>query len=82
MVSSVLRRSSRTKSLENIEEKKSSSSWLLFGLLLILGALACMVYVAARVFLLVECFINLAHLPPAVYLEAEWSQYLPHFGSG
>ena len=82
MVSSVLRRSSREKSLEKVEEKKSSSSGLLLGLLFILGASACLVYVAARVFLLVECFINLAHLPPAVYVEPEWSQYLPHFGSG
>jgi hypothetical protein len=39
-------------------------------------------YAAARVYILIECFINLAHLSPAVYQEPDWSQYIPHFGSG
>lgn len=40
------------------------------------------VYLAARVYLVVECFINLAHLPDAVYKVPEWSNVLPHLGSG
>lgn len=44
--------------------------------------LICLVYIAARVYLIVECFINVTHLPPAVYPEPEWSQYLPHSGAG
>jgi hypothetical protein len=39
-------------------------------------------YFAARVYLIVECFINIAHLPDAVFKEPVWSQYIPHFGAG
>jgi hypothetical protein len=39
-------------------------------------------YVLARVFLFVECFINLAHLPDEVFKEAQWTDHLPHFGAG
>ena len=41
-----------------------------------------LVYSAARVYLIVECFINVAHLPDAVFKQPAWSQYIPHFGSG
>lgn len=44
--------------------------------------LAGLIYTGARVYLLVECSINLAHLPLAVYKQPEWSQYIPHFGAG
>jgi hypothetical protein len=53
--------------------------WLMFfG---ICGMLA-LVYAAARTYLVVECFINIAHLPDAVFQEPNWSQYIPHFGAG
>lgn len=35
-------------------------------------------YVAGRVFLVVECFKNVAHLPAAVFEGVEWGAYLPH----
>ena len=35
-------------------------------------------YTAARVYLVVECFINLKYLPEAAYLVPEWSRYFPH----
>ena len=35
-------------------------------------------YCLARVYLVVECFINLAHLPDSVYQAPVWSQYVPH----
>ena len=38
----------------------------------------CLLYVFARVYLVVECFINLAHLPEGVYEVSSWSQYVPH----
>ncbi|KAJ4985077.1 hypothetical protein SVAN01_09448 [Stagonosporopsis vannaccii] len=41
-----------------------------------------LLYTAARIYLIVECFISLAHLPPAVYNEPSWSRYIPHFGAG
>lgn len=35
-------------------------------------------YCMARVFLVVECFITLEHLPASVYNVPLWSNYLPH----
>jgi hypothetical protein len=40
-----------------------------------------MAYIGGRVYLMVECFMNLAHLPSEVYKQPERSQYIPHFGS-
>ena len=37
-------------------------------------------YCVARLYLVVESFINLAHLPDSVYLLPKWSQYMPHIG--
>jgi hypothetical protein len=41
-----------------------------------------LVYVAARVYLMVECFLNIAHLSGQVFQEPRWSQCIPHFGAG
>jgi hypothetical protein len=41
-----------------------------------------LLYAAARVYLVVECFINLAHLPEAAYQQPRWSQYIAHVGAG
>lgn len=38
----------------------------------------CLVYAVARVYLVVECFINLAYLHDSVYEMPNWSQYFPH----
>ena len=38
----------------------------------------CPLYIFSRVYLVVECFLNLAHLPDAVYTASSWSQYFPH----
>ena len=35
-------------------------------------------YVIGRVYLVVECFKNVAHLPPAVFENVSWATYLPH----
>jgi hypothetical protein len=35
-------------------------------------------YVFSRVYLIVECFINIFHLPESVFLTPDWSQYFPH----
>jgi len=37
-----------------------------------------LLYVLARGYLVVECFINIAHLPDSVYQVPAWSQYFPH----
>ena len=35
-------------------------------------------YIASRIFLLVESFISVRHLPIGVYLTVQWSDYIPH----
>lgn len=50
--------------------------------IIITGGMLALPYLAARVFLLVECFINLSQLPPEVYQVPQWAQYIPHLGSG
>jgi hypothetical protein len=35
-------------------------------------------YCLARIYLVVECFINLSYLPESVYTVPVWSQYVPH----
>lgn len=37
-----------------------------------------LLYCVARVYLVVECFINLAHLPDSAFQVPQWSQYMPH----
>jgi hypothetical protein len=44
----------------------------------VLVAAAIFLYALARVYLVVECFINLVHLPDSAYLVPQWSQYVPH----
>ena len=60
----------------------SWSKTILWSWVLVPAATFALAYVIARIYLIVECFISLAHLPPAVYREPEWSRYIPHFGSG
>lgn len=45
------------------------------GYMLILMLVA---YVLARAYLVVECFINVFHLPAGVFDTPEWSTYFPH----
>jgi hypothetical protein len=47
-----------------------------------ISAIFALAYAAARIYLVVECFINIAHLPEAVFQEPNWSQYIPHVGAG
>lgn len=39
---------------------------------------AALIYLFVRAFIVVECFTQLARLPPAVYTEPAWSRYYPH----
>ncbi|KAH7396802.1 hypothetical protein DE146DRAFT_789449 [Phaeosphaeria sp. MPI-PUGE-AT-0046c] len=40
--------------------------------------LVAVVYVAARIYLIVECFLNVRRLPPSTFEVPTWSQYFPH----
>ncbi|MCJ1455918.1 hypothetical protein MMC28_006275 [Mycoblastus sanguinarius] len=46
--------------------------------LLFLGPFFWLLYVTARVFLVVECFKNVAYLPEGVFEDVGWPGYLPH----
>jgi hypothetical protein len=48
---------------------------LIFDLIVVAAIL---LYCLARVYLVVECFINLSHLPESVFEVPVWSQYVPH----
>ena len=37
-----------------------------------------MAYIPARIFLIVECCLQLARLPPGAYTTPDWSKYYPH----
>ncbi|KAK0616740.1 hypothetical protein B0T14DRAFT_568320 [Immersiella caudata] len=43
-----------------------------------LMAMASCIYVAARVYLVLEAFVSLRDVPQAVYLTPQWTQYLIH----
>ena len=47
-------------------------------LALTLSILILLAYILARAYLVVECFINLSHLPAGVYDVPQWSSYFPH----
>ncbi|KAL8954561.1 MAG: hypothetical protein Q9193_007194, partial [Seirophora villosa] len=44
----------------------------------ILMTLIIIAYILARAYLVVECFIQLSHMPAGVYEVPEWSAYFPH----
>ena len=46
----------------------------------ILTPLFAVLYVLARIYLVVISFINLAHLPDSAYELPQWSRYVPHIG--
>lgn len=50
------------------------SDWCLVGVSIIIS----LAYLLARAYLVVECFINLSHLPAGVYDLPTWSAYFPH----
>ena len=41
-------------------------------------ALVMLAYILARAYLVVECFINLSHLPAGAYDVPKWASYFPH----
>ena len=46
----------------------------------VLAAIAGAIYLAARIYIVVACFINLAYLPDSAYETPSWSRYVPHIG--
>ncbi|KAK3494448.1 uncharacterized protein B0T23DRAFT_108572 [Neurospora hispaniola] len=54
--------------------------YLFKALLDIFTILFMVLYVLARMYLVVISFINLAHLPDSAYQLPQWSRYVPHIG--
>lgn len=54
--------------------------WIMLHLTVIpaLAFLLLGIYVVARAYLLVECFISLAYSPPGVFSVPNWAAYVPH----
>lgn len=70
--------------MELIEKSQLDAllSWvkvMLFAFLL-LTLSAMFMYLFCRVYLVVECFLSLSHLPDSVFDVPQWSQYIPHIG--
>jgi hypothetical protein len=61
-----------------ISFKNSKSYNFVWNLSCVLTYFLNLVYMVARVYLVVECFINLAYLHDSVYEMPSWSQYFPH----
>jgi hypothetical protein len=71
------------KALMVIDTKYFSvdDSWTMAWIVLTFVALIflyLLLYVLARLYLVVECFISLAYLPPVVFTQPHWVYYFPH----
>lgn len=54
------------------------SQILLIDLALVAVTLTGAIYIFSRVFIIIESFISLRHVPIGVYEEVGWSKYIPH----
>ncbi|KAI4268094.1 MAG: hypothetical protein LQ337_008046 [Flavoplaca oasis] len=54
------------------------SQILLVDLALVVITLTATVYIFSRIYIIVESFISLRHVPIGVYAEVGWSKYIPH----
>jgi hypothetical protein len=61
-----------------VPSEDSKLYYFILYLFYVPGLFLGLVYVVARVYLVVECFINLAYLRDSVYEMPSWSQYFPH----
>ena len=52
---------------------------LLVVILVVVVVAGALLFVLARVFIIVESFISLRHLPVGVYVHVGWAKYVPHF---
>ena len=68
---------------ESVRRLYSLASWvfnvtiiLLYRFLLLAASLS--IYIAARIYIVVEAFISLRHVPLGVYATPSWTNYIPH----
>lgn len=51
---------------------------LFYHLFLVVTLCASLLYLLARVFLIVECFLSFFHAPPGLFRQPNWGPYFPH----
>lgn len=82
-------KSSTRKTLAELRAKRAFRPVLLLMVFLVVvlrilydlaTGLLVVLYCLARVYLVVESFINLFHLPDSAYLLPSWSPWVPHIG--
>ena len=64
--------------LGNMRRVKYHRDMVLVDLMRLVCGLASLLYITARTFLVVECFLSLFHSPPGVFRQPVWSVYFPH----
>jgi len=64
--------------LQKGSPKSQSDAFALFLLPLLAIVVLCILYLSARVYLVVECYISLAYLPESITKHPNWSLYFPH----
>ena len=64
----------------DVESSTLQLADVIFLTFVFVGFLLLLAYTLARGYLVVECFINLAHLPAGVYDVPQWAAYFPHIG--
>ena len=71
----------KTRMEPDWESTRSVMLWvgtLLMVILPCVGTGLFSAYIFARAYLVMECFISLAHSPPGIYDLPQWPTYLPH----
>ena len=61
-----------------LKDDHENRNAVLLVTMMMLFAFLVLAYVLARAYLVIECFINLSHLPAEVYDVPSWSTYFPH----
>jgi hypothetical protein len=63
------------------ETERPETAWMIDSWKLLVWLplfLVVLLYISARVYLVVQSFISLAHLPNSIFVEPSWSRYWPH----
>lgn len=61
-----------------VREEHGNTTFMVSVLGIVTFVAVLLVYALARAYLIVECFLQLSHLPADVYKVPQWSAYFPH----
>lgn len=71
---------SRTRYQSNSSQFLNSSKDIVVKIIQVLGVSYLLFYSFTRVYLVVECFIEVAYLPDSAFTTPVFTRYIPHFG--